>query len=121
MQRELSECGIDCIIAHPADIPTMDREKKLKSDVIDSRKLCRSLRNREIEGIYIPSIELQEARSLVRTRVKLVNSLTRVKIRIKFFLMFYEITISTQGNSWGKNYLANLSRSVMIRRLEKRL
>ena len=108
MQRELSECGIDCIIAHPADIPTMDREKKMKSDVIDSRKLCRSLRNREIEGIYVPSIELQEARSLVRARVKLVNDLTRVKNRIKFFLMFYGITISTQGNSWGKNYLAKL-------------
>ena len=44
----------------------------------------------------------------MRTRVKLVNSLTRVKIRIKFFLMFYGITISTQGNSWGKNYLAKL-------------
>lgn len=108
IQRELSEYGIDCIIAHPADIPTMDRERKLKSDVIDSRKLCRSLKNMEIEGIYIPSIELQEARSLVRARVKLVNDLTRVKNRIKFFLMFYGITISTSGNNWGKNYLAKL-------------
>ncbi|MFC2129337.1 IS110 family transposase [Bacteroidota bacterium] len=108
IQRELSSYGINCIIVHPADIPTMDREKKLKSDVIDSRKLCRSLRSREIEGIYIPHVELQEARSLVRARVKLVSDLTRVKNRIKFFLMFYGITISTKGNSWGKNYLAKL-------------
>ena len=108
IQRELSEYDIGCIIVHPADIPTMDREKKLKSDVIDSRKLCRSLRSREIEGIYVPSIELQEARSLVRARVKLVSDMTRVKNRIKFFLMFYGITISTQGNNWGKNYLAKL-------------
>lgn len=108
IQRELKASGIDCIVAHAADIPTMDREKKLKTDVIDSRKLCRSLRNRDIEGIYIPSIELQEARSLVRSRAKLVSDLTRIKNRIKFFLMFYGITVSTRGNSWGKNYLARL-------------
>jgi transposase len=108
IQRELSEYGIHCIIAHPADIPTMDREKKQKSDVIDSRKLCRSLRNREVEGIYIPSIELQEARSLVRARVKLVNDLTRVKNRIKFFLMFYGLTIDSHSNNWSKGYIQKL-------------
>ncbi|MBN1598923.1 MAG: transposase [Bacteroidales bacterium] len=85
LQRELEQYGIECIIAHPADIPTMDKEKKQKSDKIDSRKLSRSLKNNEIDGIYVPSAELQEAKSLLRTRVKIVNDVTRVKSRIKFF------------------------------------
>ncbi len=89
LQRELTKAGIECIVVHPADIPTMDKEKKQKSDAIDSRKLSRSLKNNEIAGIYIPSVEIQEAKSLLRSRVKIVTDLVRVKNRLKFFLMQY--------------------------------
>jgi hypothetical protein len=37
--------GIECIVAHPAEIPTVHKEKKQKSDTIDSRRLSRSLKN----------------------------------------------------------------------------
>lgn len=109
LQRELEHHGIECIIAHPADIPTMDKEKKQKSDKIDSRKLSRSLRNNEIEGIYIPSVDLQEAKSLLRSRVKIVTDLTRVKNRIKFFLMYYGIsTDSYADRNWSKKFIDEL-------------
>jgi transposase len=109
LQRELTEAGIECIIAHPADIPTMDKEKKQKSDTIDSRKLSRSLKNDEIEGIYIPAVEIQEARSLLRTRGKIVTDLVRVKNRIKFFLMQYGISLENYANrNWGKKFVSEL-------------
>lgn len=73
LQRELASRGIECLVAHPADIPTMDKERRQKSDKVDSRKLSRSLKNYEIEGVFIPSIELQEARSLIRSRVRIVS------------------------------------------------
>src|ERR1019366_7913268 len=31
-QRQFSEDHINCIIVHPADVPTMDKEKQRKSD-----------------------------------------------------------------------------------------
>ena len=109
LQRELEHYGIECIIAHPADIPTMDKEKKQKSDKIDSRKLSRSLKNNEIEGIYVPPIELQEAKSLLRSRVKVVNDLVRVKNRIKFFLMYYGISLDNYADrTWSRKFIKEL-------------
>lgn len=109
MQRELAKAGIDCIVAHPADIPTMDKEKKQKSDAIDSRKLSRSLKNDEIEGIYIPAVEIQEVRSLLRARGKIVTDLVRVKNRIKFFLMQYGISLENYANrNWGQEFVSEL-------------
>ncbi len=110
LQRELTKAGIECIVAHPADIPTMDKEKKQKSDVVDSRKLSRALKNEEIEGIYIPAVEVQEARSLLRARGKIVTDLVRVKNRIKFFLMQYGISLENYADrNWGKKFVSELS------------
>ena len=109
LQRELTKAGIECIVAHPADIPTMDKEKKQKSDAIDSRKLSRALKNDEIEGIYVPAVEIQEARSLLRARCKIVTDLVRVKNRIKFFLMQYGISLENYSDrNWGKKFVTEL-------------
>ena len=114
MQREFEKNGIECIIAHPADIPTMDKERKQKSDKIDSRKLSRSLKNNEIEGIYVPSVAMQEGKSLVRTRERIVSNIVRVKNRIKFFLMYHGIKLNTYGErNWGKKFMNEL-RSVKL-------
>ena len=70
---------------HPADVPTTDREKRQKSDVIDSRKLVRGLKNGDLKPLYVPGLQQQQDRSLLRTYDKLVRNTTRVKNRIKFF------------------------------------
>ena len=114
LQRKLAEFNIECLVAHPADIPTMDKERKQKSDKIDSRKLSRSLKNREIEGIYIPPVHIQESKSLLRARAKVVNDTVRVKNRIKFFLMYYGITLKNYVNrSWGKQFITELETVVL--------
>lgn len=114
LQRELTKVGIECIVAHPADIPTMDKERKQKSDAIDSRKLSRSLKNNELTGIYIPSVELQEAKSLLRSRVKIVTDQVRVKNRIKFFLMHYGICLENYSDKhWGKKFVSELKQVKM--------
>jgi hypothetical protein len=60
--------GIKNIITNPADVPTKDKERKKRRDRIDARKLARTLKNGELEGIYIPNRENLEDRSLVRIR-----------------------------------------------------
>src|SRR5436190_11738466 len=54
-QRQLEALGIKCMVVHPADVPTTDKEKQDKNDGVDSRKLARSLCDGNIKPIHIPS------------------------------------------------------------------
>lgn len=108
-QRQLSSMGIECQVIHAADVPSSDKEKRQKTDKIDSRKLAKSIRNNELKGIYIPSIEMQEDRNLLRARQKIVRDKTRVKNRIKSYLKFQGVNqLEFEERKWGKKYIASL-------------
>jgi len=49
---KLQSLGINNIVVNPADIPSTDKEKKRKTDKVDSNKLARQLRNGDLEAIY---------------------------------------------------------------------
>ena len=91
----LREKGIDCIVVNPADVPTKDKERAGKTNKVDCRKLARSLRNGELEGIYVPTRPNIEDRSLLRTRRNMVKKQTRCKNQIKSMLAFYGIHLPT--------------------------
>src|ERR1700678_904110 len=107
-QRALSAEGINCIVIHPADVPTSDKEKRQKSDRVDSRKLVRGLKNGDFASIYVPDLEQQQDRSLLRVNDKITRDITRVKNRIKSFLMFFGIAIPKEflGKNWTKGFMA---------------
>jgi transposase len=111
-QRELKSEGISCMVIHPADVPTSDKEKRQKSDRIDSRKLVRGLKNGDFKAIYVPEIQQQQDRSLLRINDKITRDITRVKNRIKFFLMFFGIAIPAefQGKNWTKGFVSWLEK-----------
>lgn len=113
----LQEKGINCIVVNPADVPTTDKEKKTKSDRVDSRKLARSLRNGELTGIYVPHREKVEDRSLVRTRQAMVKKQTRCKNQIKSMLHFYGIEIPEEvvDRRWSRKFIDWLSEIQMTR------
>jgi len=96
--RELRDYGIDCIVTNPADVPTKDKERKRKNNRVDARKLARSLKNGELEPIYIPDEDALEDRSLLRIRRNAVKDQTRYKNRIKSMLSFYGIKIPERFN-----------------------
>ncbi len=85
------EYGISNKVVNPADVPTKDKEKKQKEDKGDSRKIAKSLRNGDLEGIYVPSKGMEELRSLVRYRKTVVKEISRNKNRIKSYLYLNEI------------------------------
>src|SRR5512143_4141151 len=89
----LQEHGVQCLVVNPADVPTKDKERTKKTDRVDCRKLARSLRSGEIDGIYVPSRIKAEDRSLLRTRHSTVKKQTRCKNQIKSILCFYGIHI----------------------------
>jgi len=102
IHNQLQSLGINSIVVNPADVPTTDKEKKQKSDPIDSNKLARQLRNGDLEAIYIHNRDMLEDRSLIRTRCTLVKEITRYKNRIKAKLAFFGIEIPEGYNrNWG--------------------
>lgn len=104
---ELRILGIENIVINAADVPLKDKEKKNKTDKIDSRRLGRALMNGDLTEIYIPTQKQRQDRSLIRSRNIFVQKQTRVKNQIKSFLAFYGIEISEEqsGKHWSNNYL----------------
>ncbi len=103
----LQEQGVQCLVVNPADVPTKDKERAGKTDRVDCRKLARSLRNGEIEGIYVPSRLKVEDRSLLRTRHSMVKKQTRCKNQIKSILCFYGIRIPDElaNSHWSRSFI----------------
>lgn len=108
VHRELEKEGIKNIVVNPADIPTTDKDRKQKEDKRDSRKIAKSLRNGDLQGIYIPTIRAMEFRTLVRFRKTLVKEVSRNKNRVKSFLYFNGIKIppelDTSSRHWSARY-----------------
>lgn len=96
IHEQLQVLGINSMVVNPADVPTTDKEKKHKTDPIDSNKLARHLRNGDMEPIYIHNRNIQEDRCLIRMRRTLAKELTRYKNRIKAELTFFGIEIPEQ-------------------------
>jgi|WetSurMetagenome_2_1015567.scaffolds.fasta_scaffold107026_1 transposase len=109
IHNKLLSFGIKSIVVNPADIPTTDKERVQKEDKRDSRKIARSLSSGTLMPIYVPSIQTQRDRSLLRTRTMLVRDLARYKNRIKSFLYFYGISIaplfSDPQSHWSNRFM----------------
>ncbi|MDZ7740551.1 MAG: IS110 family transposase [Bacteroidota bacterium] len=109
LQRSLEKLGINCIVVNPADVPTTDKEKKLKNDKRDCKKIARSLRNQELEAIHIPSLQVQEDRQIIRHYSNTVKERTRIKVQIKAFLNYYGIVypeeFSDPNKHWSKSFI----------------
>ncbi len=57
-QRKFTELGINCIVVNPADVPSSNKEKVVKTDPSDSRKLARELENRFLKANLCPGFKL---------------------------------------------------------------
>jgi len=104
---QLKEQGIDSMVVNPADVPTKNKERRGKRDPVDCRKLARTLRGGEIEGIYVPSRLQLEDRSLIRTRMRMVRKQTRCKNQIKSMFLFYGIHLPEEllNSHWSRRFI----------------
>lgn len=106
---ELTNLGIHNIVINPADVPTSDKERRRKTDQVDSNKLARSLRNKELKGIYTPTQDTLEDRSFIRVRNSIVKDQSRLKNRIKSMLYFYGIDFPLEykksNSHWSRRFM----------------
>jgi transposase len=115
IHRELNSLGIENIVINAADIPTTQKDKLQKRDPVDSRKIARSLEKGSLHGIHIFDRELEELRSLNRTRFYLMRDLRRSKNRIKSFLQYYGEPIPPEldNNQWTLKFVVWLKQIKM--------
>lgn len=109
IQRKLEALGVECMVIHPSDIPTTHKEKDQKRDPRDSRKIARAIRNKEVTPIWIPPVETEQDRQLLRTREALSRDQTRMKNRIKSFLQIhgikYPVIFNNSGSHWSRRFM----------------
>lgn len=92
LHDELNEIeGVNCIVVHPADIPTTDKEKAQKEDRRDARKIAQQLKGEGIKGIYVPHKSEVGLREIQRLQFTITKDLTASKNRVKAFLKRYNI------------------------------
>lgn len=94
-------------MVNPADIPTTDKQRKQKEDARDSRKIAEHLASSSLQGIYVPTIESEGDRSMLRFRKTLTREIARNKNRVKSFLYYHGITIPAQFAErpyWSKRF-----------------
>jgi len=104
-QRDFSQAGINCIIVHPADVPTSDKDKQRKSDTVDCRKLSKTLSEGSLTGIFVPDAQQQDDRGIIRFYQQMVKDQTRSKNRIKGWLHFQGIPIEGGEKHWSNNFI----------------
>ena len=52
IQRDLQSKGINTIVINPGDIPKSDKDKRNKTDKIDSKTIAKSLKSEMVTGIH---------------------------------------------------------------------
>jgi transposase len=105
IQRQLNEKNIECIVINPADIPSAQKDDLQKSDPRDARRIAKALQSGLLKGIYIPCVQQEADRSLVRQRKKIWKDLVRCKNRVKNFLDYTGIELPDKFNNsnWSRN------------------
>lgn len=87
LHRDLAALGIENLVVHANDVPTTGKEKDRKSDPIDCRKLSRSLACGLLKANYVPTIEVEGDRQLLRCWSSTSKDVRRMKHRIKSQLL----------------------------------
>lgn len=127
----LKSYGINCVIAHAADIPTGQNESVMKSDTVDSEKLARTLRDKSLKNtIYVPSKDILDHRGIVRYRKHLQDCMSGCKSRIKHLLYSNGVCMpdcfSNSRTHWTRRFIEWLKNDVKLlsptkRTLERQL
>ena len=104
--RELNELGIKNIVVNPSDIPTTDKDRRQKEDARDSRKIAEHLASSSLRAIYVPSLEVEGDRFMLRFRKTLSKEVARNKNRVKSFLYYHGIVIPDKfiDKTWTKSF-----------------
>ena len=116
IHRELQKAGIRNIVVNPADVPTNNKEKRRKTDNVDSRKLVKALYQGQLKGIYVPDEESDCDKRFTRQSEIVTKKITRCKNQIKGLLAQFGIKIPEEEvtKHWSRGYIEEIKKISMI-------
>ena len=86
LHRHLTGQGFSCQVVAPSLIPKKPGDK-VKTDRRDAVELARLLRSGDLTRVYVPTIDDEAIRDLVRARDAARLTLKNAKLRLKAFLL----------------------------------
>ena len=94
--------GHCCLVAAPSMIPRTPGQR-VKTNRLDSRKLCENLRGGQLKGIHVPSHPYRHLRHLTQLRDTFMKEVVGMKLRIKGLLLFEGIPFppAPAGGQWS--------------------
>ena len=104
LHRVLESRGINNIVINPASLEIAPKDK-VKTDKRDSKKLAEQLAAGRLDGIYIPSKEVELRRLLTRTREQVMKERTRVGNRIKSRLFYFGLISFSESTVMSEKLL----------------
>ena len=101
--RDLRSAGIECMVAAPSLVPVQVGDR-VKTDRRDAAKLARFLRSGDLTGIYVPAVETEAMRDLVRAREDARKSLQVCRHQLGKFLLRHG-RLYEGKSSWTQRHL----------------
>lgn len=106
--RQLQAHGYLCTVTPPSMVPTST--SKVKTDKRDAEALASYLAAGLLKAVYVPPVEVEADRRVIRRRTQLRKASTRDKNQIKSFLHLHGIEAPDDIQSkWSRAYLAWLT------------
>lgn len=104
--RYFLSLGWEVLVVNPADVPMMDKQYYQKTDKLDCQNLSRQLKAGHLKGIFVPDLEQDLLKSLLRQRTEESKQLRRVKTQIKALLLYHQVELSEEFDNpnWSKAF-----------------
>jgi transposase len=100
---ELESMGVCCAVAAPSLIPRKPGDR-VKTDRRDARKLARYHRSGDLSYVWVPDLEQEALRDLVRARTAAKVDERRAKQRVKSFLLRHGLRAPEGMRAWTTTY-----------------
>src|SRR5713226_10432569 len=110
LYRYLTKKALTCWVVAPSQIPKKAGDR-VKTDRRDAVQLARLLRSGDLTPVYVPGVEDEAIRDLVRAREDALKDGKAAKARLKAFLLRQDIRYAGRAN-WGPSHLRWLAEVV---------
>src|SRR3989442_2749727 len=110
LYRYLTKQGLKCWVVAPSQIPKKAGDR-VKTDRRDAVQLARLLRSGDLTPVYVPAVEDEAIRDLVRAREDALKDIKAAKVRLNAFLLRQDMRYEGRAN-WGPAHLRWLAKVV---------
>ena len=107
LHRALIEAGIENIVINPSSVQKASNDR-VKTDLLDAKKMALQLSQGLLRGIEVPSRERELQREVCRMRSQLVEHRVAVGLQIKSKLLYYGLMLPTDHRKLSEKYFKEL-------------